>query len=224
MNASHKNAEELDVSPQTLTVKEQLILAGEQLFGQKGIEGTSLREIATKAENGNNNAVRYHFGSKEGLIQAIFHYRVAQLEPYRAEMFKIAKAKSTLHDLRTLIEILYLPHLQICDDVGRHPYIAFLLHYLLYYRPKGMMHVADQASPNGPNLYLLLKLLRERFFYLDPDVLERRLLTANVTFFSVVLFHDELTQRLDQSTFREVLSDTLEQIVAAFNTPVRPME
>lgn len=224
MNANHKNAEELDKSSQTLTVKEQLILAGEQLFGQRGIEGTSLREVATKAGNGNNNAVRYHFGSKEGLIQAIFSYRVAQLEYYRAEMFKIATAKSALHDLRTLIEILYLPHLQICDEVGRHPYLAFLLHYLLHYRPKGMMHVADQAASNGSNLHRVQKLLRERFFYLPPDVFERRLLTAGITFFSVILFHDELTQRLDQSTFREVLSDTLEQMVAAFNTPVRSME
>lgn len=224
MNGNHQTAAQLDEPTQTSKVKEQLILSGEKLFGLKGIEGTSLREIATKAENGNNNAVRYHFGSKEGLIQAIFRYRVAQLEPYRADMFKAAETKNTLHDLRTLLEILFLPHLHICDKAGRHPYLAFLMHYLLHYRPKGIAHVADQASPNGPNLYRVQKLLRERFFYLAPDVFERRLLIASVTFFSVILFHDELSQRLDQSIFGEVLNDTLEQMVAAFNTPFRSNE
>ena len=49
-----------------------MIRAGERLFGESGIDGVSLREVAAAAGQGNTSAVRYHFGSKDGLVAAIF--------------------------------------------------------------------------------------------------------------------------------------------------------
>lgn len=46
-----------------------LIRAALQLFGQKGFEGTSTREIAAVA-NANIGSIAYHFGGKEGLRAA----------------------------------------------------------------------------------------------------------------------------------------------------------
>ena len=57
----------------------RLVLTGERLFAIRGIEGVSLRQIAAEAGSGNNSAVHYHFKSKEGLIRAIFRYRLPQL-------------------------------------------------------------------------------------------------------------------------------------------------
>ena len=47
-------------------------LAAERLFALHGIDGVSLRQIAAEAGSANNSAVHYHFGSKTGLIAAIF--------------------------------------------------------------------------------------------------------------------------------------------------------
>src|SRR5690606_23197680 len=46
-----------------------LIMAGLRLFGQKGFEATSTREIAAEAK-ANIGSIAYHFGGKEGLRTA----------------------------------------------------------------------------------------------------------------------------------------------------------
>ena len=51
--------------------KVRLITAGETLFAERSIESVSLREIAIAAGNGNNNAVQYHFGGKDGLYTEV---------------------------------------------------------------------------------------------------------------------------------------------------------
>ena len=43
----------------------------ERLFAERGVDGVSLSEINRAAEQGNNSALHYHFGSKDGLVSAI---------------------------------------------------------------------------------------------------------------------------------------------------------
>ena len=64
------------IAPST---KEQIVLAAERLFAERGIDGVSLRQIGAAAGNGNNSAVQYHFGSKDRLVQAVFEYRLPRL-------------------------------------------------------------------------------------------------------------------------------------------------
>lgn len=47
-----------------------LLMAGAQIFGEKGLEGATTREIAAKAGQ-NISAINYYFESKEGLYLAI---------------------------------------------------------------------------------------------------------------------------------------------------------
>lgn len=50
------------------------MLAAEELFAEKGFNGTSVRDIAEKAHI-NLAMVSYYFGSKEKLLEALFEYR-----------------------------------------------------------------------------------------------------------------------------------------------------
>lgn len=52
----------------------QIMEAAEFLFAENGFHGTSVRDIADKA-NINLAMVSYYFGSKEKLLEAIFSYR-----------------------------------------------------------------------------------------------------------------------------------------------------
>jgi AcrR family transcriptional regulator len=52
----------------------KIMESAENLFAEKGFNGTSVREIADKA-NINLAMVSYYFGSKEKLLEAIFNYR-----------------------------------------------------------------------------------------------------------------------------------------------------
>jgi AcrR family transcriptional regulator len=201
--------------------KIQLLLAAETLFAARGIQGVSLREIATAAGHGNNNAVRYHFGSMHGLIQAIFRYRVAQMEPPRAGMLAVAERDGMLQDLRTLLDVFYLPHLDLRDATGRYPYSAFLAHYLLYLRPRGMQHVADNAGTVSASLLRAQQLLRARLAYLPDKVFDARLRVASVTFYTTLLIHDQATEP-DDSGLTALVEDTLEQMTVAIGAAWRP--
>lgn len=52
----------------------QIIEEAESLFAEKGYNGTSVREIAAKADV-NVAMISYYFGSKDKLLEAIFKYR-----------------------------------------------------------------------------------------------------------------------------------------------------
>jgi AcrR family transcriptional regulator len=58
----------------------RILDAAEELFMLHGFEGTSMRQLTTKAE-ANLAAVNYHFGSKDALIEAVFRRR---LDPMNA--------------------------------------------------------------------------------------------------------------------------------------------
>jgi AcrR family transcriptional regulator len=54
----------------------QIMEAAEKLFSANGFDGTSVRDIAEKAEV-NLAMISYYFGSKEKLMEALFKYRGA---------------------------------------------------------------------------------------------------------------------------------------------------
>ncbi len=67
--------------------REKILDAAEALFVEKGYSATSLRAIATSAEV-NLAATNYHFGSKEGLFQAVLHRRIAPVNAMRLSLLK----------------------------------------------------------------------------------------------------------------------------------------
>jgi AcrR family transcriptional regulator len=68
------------------SAKEQIVLAGERLIADHGVDGASLRQISASAGQGNNSAVHYHFGDKHALIRAIFEYRLPRLRERRSRL------------------------------------------------------------------------------------------------------------------------------------------
>lgn len=51
-------------------VRHRLLIAARELFSQRGYEGTSVRDITSRAK-ANLGAITYHFGSKEALFHAV---------------------------------------------------------------------------------------------------------------------------------------------------------
>jgi AcrR family transcriptional regulator len=62
--------------------RERLLNAAEQLFAEHGISGTTLRAL-TRAANANLAAVHYHFGGKEGLLDAVVERRATPMNQER---------------------------------------------------------------------------------------------------------------------------------------------
>jgi AcrR family transcriptional regulator len=198
--------------------KTRLILAGEQLFAKNGINGASMREIATKAGQGNHAAVQYHFGSREGLVRAIFDYRMELMEPARGDMLHSAQANGHLKDARTILEIILLPQLDLQDADGNHSYASFLSQYLLQSRSP---EFGDFSGSEPPNLTQALHLMRERVDYLPPYVAQRRLISVSLMFLNILVRHHGTDEAAFGESFSDALEDTMEQIVDVMCMPLR---
>jgi AcrR family transcriptional regulator len=62
--------------------RERILDAAERLFAEHGLEGVSTRDITALAE-ANVGAINYHFGSKEGLVFAVFDRRLTPVTEER---------------------------------------------------------------------------------------------------------------------------------------------
>ena len=92
-----------------------LIRAAEQLFAARGVDAVSLREVSSAAGQANNSAVAYHFGSREGLIDAILERHSAPIQERYTAQIELLERQGAL-TARAVIEILVLPIVAKLDD------------------------------------------------------------------------------------------------------------
>jgi AcrR family transcriptional regulator len=67
------------------TTRQKLLRAGEQLFAAKGVDGALVRDIIRLAGQANDSAIHYHFGSRQGLLEAILARHIELMEAARRE-------------------------------------------------------------------------------------------------------------------------------------------
>lgn len=108
-------------------VPNRLMEVAEQLIGERGITGISLREITRAAGTANNYAVQYHFGDLAGLLRSILVLRLPEVEAIRRGYFADAELRNGLDDLRILMEILYRPLIDHRDKYGKNTFARFFL-------------------------------------------------------------------------------------------------
>lgn len=199
-------------------VKTRLILAAEILFAKGSIDGVSLREIAAMAGQRNHHAVQYHFGTRDALVQAIFDFRMDQMEAIRGEMLQAARAAGQLEDARAIMDIIFLPQLELIDAHGDHSYANFLCQYLLRNSDTEFGRFGGHLPPH---IAEALSLLRARLDFLSDEAAQRRLITACFMFLNILAAHtrDAADHRVDQA-FSAALDDTLNQIVVATCMPL----
>lgn len=88
--------------------KTRILDAAEALFIEQGFTATSMRAIATRA-GVNLAAAHYHFGSKEGLLGATYHRRVAPGNARRLEQLEALTAGGRTASVRELMHAFLEP-------------------------------------------------------------------------------------------------------------------
>ena len=116
----------------SLTAKDRLIRAAEELFAQKGFDATSLREISVLAGQKNKNAVQYHFVDKKGLITAIWQRHALTIEKSRSAMLASVDPAAEM-ELDFLVQSIVLPiAYKLNDNDGGRHYIQIMSHLISY--------------------------------------------------------------------------------------------
>ena len=198
--------------------KAKLLAAAERLIADGGVNGVSFREIAAAAGQKNHFAVQYHFGTREGLVQAIFDHRMFEMEPIRERMLASAREVGRLGDTRALVEIVYLPQLDLRDEDGRHAYAGFLSQYLMRARSE---RFGEFSAATPPHLTETLTRLRDRLAHLPEAVAQRRLVSASLMFVHILAHHgDPDWMERDGERFSDAVHDTIDQIVRCLEAPL----
>ena len=100
--------------------QERLISTAEALFAARGLDGVSLNEITKAAGQRNASALNYHFGGKDGLLDAILDKHQPALDAERRRMFEKLESTDDV-TLRSLVEVLVLPLVAKLDDPDGGP-------------------------------------------------------------------------------------------------------
>jgi AcrR family transcriptional regulator len=105
--------------------RRRIIETAERLFAERGIEAISIRDI-TGLAGVNGAAIFYHFGSKEGLVEAILQYRANDFAARRAELLDVLETADDV-SLRDVIQALVKPTAELASsERGGSHYLAFM--------------------------------------------------------------------------------------------------
>ncbi len=201
------------------STEQRLVAAAERLFAEQGVGAVSLRTVMQAAQT-NVAAIHYHFGSKEGLLDAVLRSRLDQVADERGAVLQaLPEGDVTAHDLaRAFVQ----PVVAVLAAGGEH-WIR-LVGLLLASGDEGLSTISGSfVQRNGSFVGLLERL--------SPGVprrtLDFRLAQAmNVTL--NVLGDVERTRRLqgmDAATWTadEVVADLIDLVASMLAGPASPV-
>lgn len=108
--------------------RERLLLAAERLIAEEGVGQVSMRQINAEAGARNLSAVHYHFGSLDGVIAAIFDYRMGPVERRRGAMLdELLSNKDRAPGVQDVLHAVVWPLAeQMLSGAGGTHYVRFL--------------------------------------------------------------------------------------------------
>ena len=103
-----------------------LIAAGERLIAERGTITVSMRMVCEAAGHRNHSAVQFHFGSRDGLLQAIAAERMGPITERRQAMLAELDRRGDANDLRGIVAALVVPLAERTLGVPGSHYARFL--------------------------------------------------------------------------------------------------
>jgi AcrR family transcriptional regulator len=167
--------------------REALKLKAEELFATKGIDAVSLNEINKATGQRNTSALHYHFGSKEGLIEAIVYERYEminqQLNTLLDEFEALAPQQQTL---RALLKASVRP---FTDQLDEQRGIYYLLIVTQLFMKSSDMITKGHPSGQDTARLRLFRLYKHVMAELPAEVQNARLiLHASLLFHSLATY------------------------------------
>jgi AcrR family transcriptional regulator len=96
-------------TPRGLRTRERILDAAERLWGERGVEGVSLREIRIAAGQRNSSALQFHFGGRDGLLLALAERHLPRLAARQERLYADLVAAGRCDDFDGLVEVLVRP-------------------------------------------------------------------------------------------------------------------
>lgn len=167
-----------------------------------------MRQITLAAKMGNNSAIAYHFGDRDGLLTAITRWRGVNVARERQRLADIALAEGKIDCPQRIVQILTRPVLMIRAGDGSHPHAAFVSQMLRTRLGREIrMH---QHVQHGIGMDII-SYLHDHVPDVPRDLFDFRLRTASLAFYDSVVERDQMGMddparlQMDEAKFLEEL-------------------
>jgi len=195
--------------------REALLRQAERLFARRGLYQVQVREIVEAAGQRNVSALNYHFGSREGVIEAILTRYGEPTDVARGELLALVGRDAPTRDLVAALVVPYTAHLRTPEGRDYLRIVAQMSATFSNWRVLG--------PGTGPRLIEILSLLEQRPSHL-PDAVRGERVIELIMLMTVAagerarVLERHPDQELDHDTFAANLTDVL---VGVLEAPLR---
>lgn len=189
-----KSSERPRITPRSAATRARLVSVAERLFAKRGVEGVPLSEINKASGQRNANACQYHFGNREGLLQAIIDKHVPGIAARRAELLDALEEAGDL-TLEGLVDAWLEPVVaKLHDPDGGREFIRVnaqltTRHILSLLKP-------GQGALHAPGVGRLSSGWNSVLANLPAAVRQQRLHLASILIFQGLADHSRLQEHL----------------------------
>ncbi|KHK93587.1 transcriptional regulator [Novosphingobium malaysiense] len=200
--------------------RDSILDAAEILFGQRGYEGTSTRDLAARAKV-RLSLLHYHFGTKDKVLAATFDRKFDGLRSLIQSSFDTAAAGGEL-TLEECVRAFVMPFLEVSADKGHelHNFVVMTSHLMSSYR-------VPEVKPSLIRLSAISELFTTRVRAACPGAGESELLAGTYLIEAALIFMVQDPGFLDDISAHHHSADKLDQIAGAtlrfFSTGLRSL-
>lgn len=196
--------------------KARLLREAERLFARRGLYQVTVREILEAAGQRNVSALTYHFGSREGVLDAILEQHGQPTDVARGLLFENVGKDGTTRDFVAALVVPYAAHLATTQGRDYLRIVAQLSARFSTWR--------EPNPGTGRHLIEILGRLEERPSELPAPIRRERvvelimLMTVALAERARLVESGRRTVELDDATFAANLADVL---VGVLEAPLR---
>ncbi len=194
----------------TQETRRRIIDTAESMFAERGVEITSLVEIAKAAGQKNRSALQYHFTNKEGLLNAVLDKHADNITQARGAMLDELDARGK-YSLYELVEALVLPMASQLDneDGGR----AFLKIHSQLMTTEAYRELRQRRDDSDPNTRRLVAMVGEFLPTDDMDSVRARLLLTGCLLIHGLAIYLTQADAIARSTYLQVLVQSIVDLI-----------
>jgi AcrR family transcriptional regulator len=203
------------------STRARLVRTAERLFARHGIDAVSLNEIVHAAKV-SSAAIHYHFGSREGLIEAIVEARQPAWETLARDMLAALEGKADVTP-REVVAVMVEPIVALKSDPWGDDYLRMLSDLAGHRR-----HAAILYRLAEPYTQAYLKQLARVTPALPDDVRIARYAHLRAFVFHAVAASDERVEMwltsIGQSATGWTTRDFIDLLTGAMTAPMSNIE
>jgi AcrR family transcriptional regulator len=182
--------------------RRKLLDAALALFAERGISGSTMREIRIAAGQSNTAALQYHFGDRAGLLRALLERELPPLVARRKELLACSD------DPWSVAAVFVLPFAEMATGSEHQKLVVRFLSQLLDDHSLTFQEILDLVGDTGT--YEAYRLLHQHFPGIPERLLWERVAVATNSFIHAAALRAARTrheQIVDDELFRRNLVD-----------------